>query len=68
VLRQIRPYGCRKVADLGGGFELWETGWGSPFTLGLEKDGHYSKWQFDRIFQLILETMPRDGSWPQRDP
>jgi hypothetical protein len=56
--RQVRPYGCRKIADVAPGVELWETGWHEPFTMSPEGD-LYDGWQCRRIMTYVIhKTMP----------
>jgi hypothetical protein len=37
--------------------ELWETGWGEPFSLSPE-DASYDEWQWRRVHFLIRKTLP----------
>jgi hypothetical protein len=65
--KRLAPYGCRKIADLAPGLELWETGWKEPFTLTPEvrsfhgvKEYWYDEWQFKSAFAVVGDTMPPD--------
>lgn len=55
--RRLAPYKCKQIADFGGGVELWETGWGEPFTL-FPHDGYYDDFQYRRVIFLVAKTMP----------
>lgn len=55
--RRLAPYTCRQIAEFGPGIELWETGWGEPFTLSPE-EGYYDEFQYRRVIFLIGKTMP----------
>ena len=62
---RLQPYRCKMLAAYKSGFELWETGWGEPFTLWPE-DGLYDEWQYFRVLgTLISTTMPED--WNSRN-
>lgn len=55
---RLAPWKCRKVSDLHDGLELWETGWGEPFTVTTDH-GHYDEWQYLKIIAgVITETIP----------
>jgi hypothetical protein len=63
IRRKLSPYKCKLVAEFPPGFELWETGWGEPFTLypdGPEDDLRYSDDQHRRFLMLVAKTMPPD--------
>ena len=55
--RRLAPYKCRQIAELAPGIEMWETGWGEPFTLWPE-DGFYDEFQYRRVIFLVGKTMP----------
>ena len=55
--RFIEPYGCRKLADLGAGYEAWVTGWGVEFVLR-PSDGRYDQVECNRLSLMIHRTMP----------
>lgn len=58
--RRLEPYRCKLLQSYSSGFELWETGWGEPFTLWAE-DGRYDEWQYFRLLGgLIAQTMPQN--------
>ena len=60
---RLRPFRCRKVRDIVQGAELWETGWGEPFTV-FSIAGKYDEWQYLSIVgSVISETIPAD--WPE---
>ena len=60
---RLRPYLCRKVCEITGGAELWETGWGEPFTV-FAIAGRYDDWQYVKIVSgVIASTIPDD--WDQ---
>lgn len=64
--RRLSPYGCRRVAVLQPGLELWETGWGYPFTLSVEAGGRFDEWQYTQVItRVVARTMPED--WPLPD-
>lgn len=55
---KLAPYGCRRTSVLEHGLEIWETGWGTGFTLMVE-DGYYDEWQFRQLLaNVIAKTMP----------
>lgn len=63
ILKQWKAYGCKLVHSDDHGFELWETGWGTAFTLTPEllpdDDIRYDQWAVERAFhEVILRTMP----------
>jgi hypothetical protein len=58
--QKLSSYKCRLVATMAEGFELWETGWGEPFTLYPIGDGLYGDEQFRRVIVLVAATMPQD--------
>jgi hypothetical protein len=58
--RRLQTYRCELIEAYPSGFELWETGWGEPFTLWPE-DGRYDEWQYFKLVGgLIAQTMPQD--------
>jgi hypothetical protein len=59
LTKKLSPYKCRKVKQLDDITELWETGWGSGFTLTNEY-GHYDEWQYRRFLEFIARDMPQD--------
>ena len=66
LVKLLAPYGCKLVRQIEPGFELWETGWGAPFTLFPEGGGYYGEQQLPRIRSVISSTMPADwkiGRW-----
>jgi hypothetical protein len=58
--KRLAHYGCRHVCDVCEGVELWETGWGEPFTL-MPEDGFYDHFDYTRAVVLAGKTMP--PSW-----
>ena len=60
LVKLLAPYECRLVRQIEPGFELWETGWGAPFTLFPEGGGYYGEQQLPRIRAVISSTMPTD--------
>lgn len=66
--RRLRPYRCRKLADIAPGFELWETGWRAPFTLMPSEDGFYDEFQYRRVLFLIAKTMPPGWNYRKSGP
>ena len=68
LLRRLRPYGCRKVLDVGyENRELWETGWLRPFSLR-HQDGRYTERQyFNILFYTIDKTMPPGWTFIEDD-
>ena len=66
IEERLKTYGCRFLQRLDDGTELWETGWGEPFTLVPEPDGKYDEWQyFQLLARIIAKTMPPD--WNSKD-
>jgi hypothetical protein len=62
----LAPYDCMRVATLQPGLELWETGWGTCFTLSPEANGSYDEWQYRRVLtEVIARTMPPKWSLKQ---
>lgn len=59
LMARLAPYKCRKVKNIDEITELWETGWGSGFTLTNER-GWYDEWQYRRFVAFIAEDMPTD--------
>lgn len=60
LCRRLQPYGCRRLNTYRSGLELWETGWGEPFSLKSD-DGTYDEWlYFELVGGLIARTIPRD--------
>jgi len=60
LVKLLAPYECRLVRQIEPGFELWQTGWGAPFTLFPEGGGYYGEQQLPRIRAVISSTMPAD--------
>lgn len=61
IERRFASYRCRFIRKDRAGFELWETGWGEPFTLFPERDGSYDEWQFRQVLSAVIApTMPDD--------
>jgi hypothetical protein len=57
----LGAYGCTYIKGGFPGLELWETGWGVPFTLQPNEDGRYDEWQIRRFVTFtIATTMPFD--------
>jgi hypothetical protein len=57
-MRFLAPYKCEKVRDVGG-FELWETGWGEPFTLCTAPNGEYDPADLRRVLEHVIgRTLP----------
>jgi len=54
---RLAPYGCREIAEVCPGVELWETGWREPFVLSPE-DGMYDESDYRRVLFLVSKTMP----------
>ncbi len=60
VTRKLAPYKCTLIRSLKG-FELWETGWGEPFTLSPEEasdEPYYDEQQIRRALVVMAQTMP----------
>jgi hypothetical protein len=55
--KRLAPYKCRKIANVSPSVELWETGWGEPFTL-MPEDGFYDDFDYRRVVFLVGATMP----------
>lgn len=56
--KRLSPYKCKCLAKVTEDAELWETGWGYPFTLW-SQSGYYEYWQYTRILaHVIAKTMP----------
>jgi hypothetical protein len=56
--KRLASYKCQLVQVYPSGFELWETGWGEPFTMWAE-DGRYDEWAyFEVLAKVIGPTMP----------
>jgi len=56
--KKLEPYGCRLLGTICDGVDLWETGWGEPFTL-MHDGGRYDDWEFRRLLEgVISKTMP----------
>jgi hypothetical protein len=51
--RRLSPYRCEKVRDIAPGFEIWQTGWGVPFTL-CTRNGHYDEFDYQRIVEHVI--------------
>lgn len=63
LCKRLQPYGCKRLNGYRSGFEIWETGWGEPFSLKSE-DGTYDEWlYFELVGGLIARTIPPD--WEQ---
>ena len=58
--KKLEPYKCKLVAKFDAGFELWETGWGEPFTLLPEQGEYFPEDQLRRFMILVAKTMPTD--------
>ncbi len=58
--KKLGFYKCSLVQTYADGVELWQTGWGTPFTLVPEGDDHrYDEWQYRRVLvEVIAGTMP----------
>jgi hypothetical protein len=55
--KRLQPYRCKMIRAFQN-FELWETGWGTAFTLWPE-DGMFDEWQYAKLVTtLINTTMP----------
>ena len=60
LVDKLKPYGCRKIREISGTFELWETGWGEPFTI-MPCGGPYDFWSYTQILaSVIAKTLPDD--------
>lgn len=46
--KRLAPYKCRCVAEVMESVEIWETGWGYPFTLWTQS-GAYDFWQYQKV-------------------
>lgn len=60
---KLARYNCKLVAKVAAGFELWESGWGAPFTLMPETaDGedYFPEEQLRRFLIFVGKTMPPD--------
>lgn len=66
LFRRLAPYQCKLVAQISAQppIELWETGWGEPFSLSPES-GYYDEWQWRRVLFLIQKTLPPGWQRPQ---
>jgi hypothetical protein len=62
VEARFAPYACRLVAEIAP-FELWETGWGEPFTVQAE-NGMYDEWQISRVMTYVIRKTKPPG-WPR---
>jgi hypothetical protein len=58
LLRRFAPYECRLLHVNPSGFELWETGWGEPFTMWPENGLYEEATYFDILAGIIGPTMP----------
>jgi hypothetical protein len=57
-VKRLASYKCQLVQEYPSGFELWETGWGEPFTMWPE-NGRYDEWAyFELLAKVIGPTMP----------
>lgn len=63
LLDTLSWWQCRRVAQLGGGLEIWETGWKEGFVLNAE-NGQYDHGDLPRIMLLIGTTVPE--TWPRK--
>jgi hypothetical protein len=59
--RRTASYKCRLLQEHPSGFELWETGWGEPFTMWREDGGYEELAYFSLLANVIGPTMPK--SW-----
>jgi len=58
--KRTASYKCRLLKEYPSGFELWETGWGEPFTMWPE-DGHYEeRAYFELLANVIGPSMPQN--------
>lgn len=58
--KRLASYKCRLIHKHPSGFELWETGWGEPFTMWPENDG-YEEWAYFKLLaDIIGPTMPQN--------
>ncbi|CDX23603.1 hypothetical protein MPLB_300006 [Mesorhizobium sp. ORS 3324] len=56
--RRLAPYKCKCMAEFDVGFELWETGWRTPFTM-TPKNGTYDEEDYRRLLAYVIaKTMP----------
>lgn len=58
--KRLAPYKCRKIGDVDPLTEIWETGWGSAFTLSKERGDRYDEWQYRQFLVFIASSMPQD--------
>jgi hypothetical protein len=65
--KKLRLYSCKKVADADHGVELWETGWGVPFTLKpIPHADVFDEWQLRQVLgSVIARTLPPD--WHEKN-
>ena len=49
---------CKRSSEVGAGFEMWQIGWGEPFSLTRQSDGRYADASFVKAMLLIHKTMP----------
>lgn len=59
IERKLAPYKCRLVAKITDHADLWETGWGEPFTLYHELEAGYADDQYRDFLVFIAKTMPQ---------
>ena len=66
LIKRLAPYGCRLIRRFPSGFELWETGWGEPFTMWPENDLYELTAYFDILARVIGPSMP--ANWNGKQP
>jgi hypothetical protein len=60
----VAPYKRRLIQAHRSGFEIWETGWGEPFTMWPE-NGRYEDWAYFKLLaDVIGPTMPQNWNGP----
>lgn len=58
--KKLAPYRCRFIAQLSPHMQLWETGWGEPFTLYHEMQDRYAEQQYRQLLIFFAKTMPQE--------
>lgn len=63
LLKKLEPYQCRKIRDIDNTVELWQTGWGEPFTI-TPCGGPYDLWLYTQIIANVIgQTLPEDWNF-----
>jgi hypothetical protein len=63
---KLRAYDCRPLEGKGNlnTAEWWQTPWGSPFTVPIEKDERCDEWAIHRLILDIVKCAPPDWKFP----